>query len=692
MSESTKRPLSFYRWMSIFLALICIVLIPVWILGVAPQILQIPDTFTYRADMTSADNFYDAIAHEYNGQKYSRTEFSYQVVEKHEDVLVIQNTFRVYSLDGKTIYDAKPHYGIDALTGAHVPGFGDKDRDGYLFAPRGVKEGDSFAFWHPSSNVPAEMVYQGVEYLYGLRVLKFSSNYGGAIDQTDALGFLPDVGETKGIRLEQTVTIWVEPTTGYLVNEEDYSTDYYYYDLQTGVRLAPYNQFSNAFTEESIQRHANVAMGMRNIAYLVLYGVPILLALFAVLCLLYLADVLPFVRRLSRMRVVSFGTLALMILVSAGTYAFVQFSVTRRLSEELNADAVDVEQKITKQIELYTGLLYGGRALFDASESVSRAEWKAYVQSLRLPERYPNMLAISYAPFVSAEKKAEYIQAIRDEGFSAFDIFPTGEREAYTPVDYIEPDGAVNLRAFGFDMFSEDTRRYAMTRARDTDAVSATTHIRLVQTETNSERIGFLLYVPVFSHDVVSSGTEKALQGYVASGFYIDAIMEGVGRGLSSEMGFRVYDDARATPDRLVFSSVADSGDLENERGTFFNKTITVFIGETPWTVRFFNAPGYQGSVIDRVLPPLSLGLGLLVGALVFGILLSLGRSKERATELARTLTKDLAEEERVLEEQNALLEEKLVELDRTNKAMIDRESRMIELKEQLKKYETHSR
>lgn len=86
------------------------------------------------------------------------------------------------------------------------------------------------------------MSFKGEENLYGLKVYKFATDYGGEIDQT--IGHEKSgVPEYIGIKLNSTNEIWIEPTTGFLVKQQDYSTDYYYYDKRTGEKLTPYNEF-----------------------------------------------------------------------------------------------------------------------------------------------------------------------------------------------------------------------------------------------------------------------------------------------------------------------------------------------------------------------------------------------------------------------------------------------------------------
>ena len=54
--------------------------VPLWYFLVAPYLLMIPSDFTYKADMVSVDNFYDASIGEFGAEQYSKTDFSYEVV------------------------------------------------------------------------------------------------------------------------------------------------------------------------------------------------------------------------------------------------------------------------------------------------------------------------------------------------------------------------------------------------------------------------------------------------------------------------------------------------------------------------------------------------------------------------------------------------------------------------------------
>jgi hypothetical protein len=75
---------------------------------------------------------------------------------------------------------------------------------------------------------------------------------------------LPDVPEKRGVKLNNGINLWIEPVSGYVVKMEDYSREYYFYDIKTGQKLAPYNQFLNTYSEQSVREHVKRAIDEKN--------------------------------------------------------------------------------------------------------------------------------------------------------------------------------------------------------------------------------------------------------------------------------------------------------------------------------------------------------------------------------------------------------------------------------------------
>jgi len=105
----------------------------------------------------------------------------------------------------------------------------------------------------------------------------------------------------------------------------------------------------------------------------------------------------------------------------------------------------------------------------------------------------PGILGLGYARLIPPERLAQHLQEIRQEGFPDYHVWPEGERAVYTAIIYLEPFTNRNLRAFGYDMLSEPTRRVAMERARDDNAAALTGKVKLVQETVTDVQAGTLM-------------------------------------------------------------------------------------------------------------------------------------------------------------------------------------------------------
>lgn len=248
------------NYKALILSVAIFLFIPFWIFVILPQLPLYRANFSLSAQVASVDNFYDETKRSFQGEKTSKTIFTYEAKKAEDKVLLIKNTFDVRTLQGDKIFTVVRQYGVNPKTGKHIAGFGDRGRDGYLFGPRmkglfkEVPEKADFTYWHINYDGPALMHFVAEEHLFGLTVYKYETNYKGVvIDQTSNLTHLPGVGQTRGVKLEPHLTVWIEPTGGRMVKYQD-ETNAYYYDLVTGQPLHPWNSFRNQIQDSSVQQ------------------------------------------------------------------------------------------------------------------------------------------------------------------------------------------------------------------------------------------------------------------------------------------------------------------------------------------------------------------------------------------------------------------------------------------------------
>jgi len=249
----------------------------IWVFIVAPSANALPEKFSYSAEINSVDNFYDEEIGDFLGGENSLTTFSYEVVGIEDNVLEVENVFDVRTQAGEEIFSVNRTYAIDRFSHKHVSRYGDRDRSGYLFAPSFLSEDSTFTYWHINYDAPAQMEFEARENLFGLETFKYHTSYKGEhIDQTEDLTYLPGVPDERGVVVEPELSIWVEPVSGRLVKYAD-ETIAHYYDQETREKIAPWNKFSNTFTEQSVREQVALAQDEKVDTLLITWYVPLLL-------------------------------------------------------------------------------------------------------------------------------------------------------------------------------------------------------------------------------------------------------------------------------------------------------------------------------------------------------------------------------------------------------------------------------
>jgi len=239
----------------------------------------------------------------------------------------------------------------------------------------------------------------------------------------------------------------------------------------------------------------------------------------------------------------------LVLTVSLGiTYALwrdAQRSAREELKTELRFRTLEVAERIRQRMLDHDQVLHSARALFTASVSVERNEFREYCGGLNLAKRYPGIQGLAFMSLVPDSRKGQHIATLHREGFPEYTIRPEGKREIYTPVVYIEPFRGLNPRAFGFDLYSEPVRRSAMERARDTNSAVITGRLELIQDKGRQAQAGFLMLLPLYQRGAPHATLAERrsnLIGWVATVFRAEALMTGI----QWPLRFAVSDDAAA--------------------------------------------------------------------------------------------------------------------------------------------------
>lgn len=331
----------------------------------------------------------------------------------------------------------------------------------------------------------------------------------------------------------------------------------------------------------------------------------------------------------------------LTLLVTFGAWSSAQRSAEAQLHEAFDYRTRDMGYAIGRRLLVYEQVLRGARGYLRGSVDLSRAEFAEYYEVLRLDQSFPGLEALAIASAIPPGALAAHEARVRAEGFPDYRVHPA-DGQPRTAISHIQPFNARNLRAFGYDMYSEPVRRAAMAAARDSGQAALSGKVVLVQEGGASRDAGFLMYLPVYrsGRDVETVEQRRAaLVGWIYSPFRMKDLMRGVGGIAAPQLDVEIYDGDHMAPDALLYRSPgADRG----ETPRFSTATRMAMAGRI-WTVRMASSANLEAT-LDHERPQMVAATGVVLGALVSMVVWLLAGSRRRALQLAQAMTLELRE------------------------------------------------
>jgi signal transduction histidine kinase len=243
------------------------------------------------------------------------------------------------------------------------------------------------------------------------------------------------------------------------------------------------------------------------------------------------------------------------------------------LQKNMDETAVTIQNRLA----VYENMLRSSAGFVSASEAVTREEWKQFVDVFDVFSRYPGVQGIGYVPIIKPESLDSHISTVQSSGISNYTITPSGARDVYTSILYLEPLNTRNSRVIGYDMYSDPLRRKAMDYARDSAQTSLTDVTVLMEDEGN-EIPGFVMFLPVYSQTPTPpsvSERRSAITAYVYSPFRAIDLFSQTFANIDTDFAFEIYDEKISNEDLIYKSKLSDQvstwGDIEDSV-----KTITV--------------------------------------------------------------------------------------------------------------------
>ena len=332
---------------------------------------------------------------------------------------------------------------------------------------------------------------------------------------------------------------------------------------------------------------------------------------------------------------------------------FIKNDIDKIAKIEFNLESQQISHKIIARLHAHAQILKSGAALFNISNSVSRKEFKDFIDQSNID--LPGIQGICYSIIIPKNDLQQHINKIRSEGFPNYKIYPNNNRENYTSIIYLEPFSESNKLAFGYDMMTESVRREAMERARDLNAPALSGKVLLVLETTTDTQAGNLMYVPVYKKGAIIKTIEQrrnAIVGWVYSPYRMNDLMLGImeewNMTVASKTSMHIFDGEELSSKSLLFEYHTPFTENNSENIRFSNKIPIKFNGHQ-WTIVFNQEVG-QG-ISDYLGVWIVFLSGIVISILLFFLAKSLININYKAKSIAENLNIELKESEKLLKE-----------------------------------------
>ena len=321
-----------------------------------------------------------------------------------------------------------------------------------------------------------------------------------------------------------------------------------------------------------------------------------------------------------------------------------------------------------QRLGYYELVARGGVSLFASVARPTRRQWQDYVDGLNVGERFPALVGLGFAVYLSPGQLSDMQRLMREGGEGLFEIRPHGPREHYGAILLLEPRTPENIEALGYDMYSDPVRHAAMDASLQSGQSRMSGLVHLVQ--DGGEPIpALLMFQPVYrsgDHPRSIAARHESMQGWVYMPFRTAQFVQTALKSTPQHPHFRIVDITDGRQDLLFVSGQPRGGDT---RPAFTHSTILERFGRQ-WRLDFESEPraAIEAKIVG--LRP-TLLVGLFASLLLFTVTLVLVRTQARAERLAARMSESYRRSE--MRFRSAMLYSAI------GKALLDRGGRIVE-------------
>ncbi|NIM25002.1 MAG: hypothetical protein GTN35_03270 [Nitrososphaeria archaeon] len=281
-------------------------------------------------------------------------------------------------------------------------------------------------------------------------------------------------------------------------------------------------------------------------------------------------------------------------------YGFI-FEERKLANNEFDSRTENLVDSVVNRLSHHEQVLMGAKGLFLSSEEVTYDEWKEFITSQDIRQRFPGIQGVGYIESVTSDlQKTELKNKMESYGIEDFSIHPEGIRDEYYPVIYLHPMDVRNQKALGYDVYTQETRREAVDLSATTGQTTITGKIILVQEDESLGKIqnGFLMLMPIYENESQTSDPK----GFVYAVFRMDDFIYGLfDLGEFENLNMKIY-DVQQSEDNLFFNAHASTNSLISNE---FSAISRATLDNRDWLFTFEGTSLYSTSYALPILIPI---------------------------------------------------------------------------------------
>jgi len=374
--------------------------------------------------------------------------------------------------------------------------------------------------------------------------------------------------------------------------------------------------------------------------------------------------------RQDRLGLISRPSLPLWVLVGGlvvGIAAawMVRLSQVSRARVRFGVAVAESRDRLDQRLRDCEDLIRGVRGLAQAQGGVDRARFKAFLESMEIESRYPGLLGVTYGVPVPPRDRDRVLKTLRSQQERPeLEVYPGWGFEQDAVVLYAEPL-ASNLRVLGFNSGSSPNQWQSLAEARDSGQIQASPAIKVAQAPEGGP--GLVLRLAIYDRSSVPPSLEarrRAFSGYVNAVFLIHELARGAfARAASDGVSLSLTDTSDASAAFLKGGRDGGGRWWHRFAPEGFSALENLAVGGRSWQLGFtadrsFYQPG------EVAYPWITLVAWGLIGGLLASLLRAVGRTGQRAQELAKRMTETSRRNEARLQAITRVMPDAILVLD----------------------------